>query len=328
MEAGMRTSELEAWAYQIIERVRRHQPIEDDRVELKATMIEATKAARLIAGHANQSHGEPILWLMGVDEKQGITGVPHVEMSNWLKPYKSCFSENVYPDLLKHAVLPVESMSVVMLYFETERAPYVVKDKSGGHLLEVPWRQGTNCYSATRSQLLQLLAPTIKAPAIEYMKSYAQGYFQHDETGWYVTAFFYISPRSVPTYIPLHKCHIEIEIDDAVATTPLGQLTVTQPYPHKVYGTQIPLNEPGLFNFTAFGKSSPLMHHAVYDKPLAVTLSLRTVDADNVSRVQFVIPFQKTEDNLYHWKDRVDWKGKTSFQADHEKRTTGRVTPL
>ena len=66
----MRSHEIESWAYDIIERVQKHQPIEDSRVELKSEWIDATKAARQIAGHANASHGEPILWLIGIDEKK------------------------------------------------------------------------------------------------------------------------------------------------------------------------------------------------------------------------------------------------------------------
>jgi hypothetical protein len=62
----VKRSEVEAWAYQVIERVVKKQPVEDDRVELKREMLLADKAARLIAGHANQASdarnkvGQPI----------------------------------------------------------------------------------------------------------------------------------------------------------------------------------------------------------------------------------------------------------------------------
>ena len=63
----MRRHEIEDWALRIIEQVESGQPNEDYRVELKAQWPDTREAARRIAGHANAAHGEPILWLIGVD---------------------------------------------------------------------------------------------------------------------------------------------------------------------------------------------------------------------------------------------------------------------
>lgn len=46
----MRNHEIENWALSIVDRVLAGQPIEDVRVELKSTWIDAKKAARRIAG--------------------------------------------------------------------------------------------------------------------------------------------------------------------------------------------------------------------------------------------------------------------------------------
>lgn len=52
----MRSPEqVEAWVLSIVDRVRKKQRIEDDRVELKAEWPEIAKAARRVAGHANAS---------------------------------------------------------------------------------------------------------------------------------------------------------------------------------------------------------------------------------------------------------------------------------
>lgn len=69
----MRMNDIENWALKIIDRVQSSQPVEDSRVELKAQWpVELNKAARQIAGHANAAHGESILWLIGIDEKEGV----------------------------------------------------------------------------------------------------------------------------------------------------------------------------------------------------------------------------------------------------------------
>ena len=91
----MRNHEIEAWALGIIDRVIQKQPIEDDRVELKAEWPDALKAARRIAGHANAARGEPILWLIGVDEKAGA--IPRANALNCLR-FPDVHSYTVWPE--------------------------------------------------------------------------------------------------------------------------------------------------------------------------------------------------------------------------------------
>lgn len=64
----MRPVEIESWALSVIQQVESRQPNEDARVEMKTNWIEHFKAARQIAGHANAARGDPILWLIGVDQ--------------------------------------------------------------------------------------------------------------------------------------------------------------------------------------------------------------------------------------------------------------------
>jgi len=71
----MKSIELESWAFRVLEQAEKRMPAEDSTVEVKSEWPDPTKTARRLAGHANASRGEPILWLIGVDEKQGlITG--------------------------------------------------------------------------------------------------------------------------------------------------------------------------------------------------------------------------------------------------------------
>jgi len=90
----MRAHEIENWVLRIIEQVESGQPNEDYRVELKAKWLDAKKAARRIAGHANAAHGEPILWLIGVDEEEGVVGANNEELANWSAQVRAEFDRS------------------------------------------------------------------------------------------------------------------------------------------------------------------------------------------------------------------------------------------
>jgi len=95
----MRLNDIESWALNVIQRVESKQPVEDSRVELKSEWPkDHNKAARQIAGHANAAHGESILWLLGVDEREGVTGVDYEEISNWKQSIEAKF-EGLLPPL-------------------------------------------------------------------------------------------------------------------------------------------------------------------------------------------------------------------------------------
>lgn len=164
----MRNHEIETWALRVIDRVTSGQPVEDDHVELKAKWVEPTKAARRIAGHANASHGQPAMWLIGVDENaRTVPGVDATEFSEWHSQIVACFDELAPATRLLN--VPYNGVTVAALLLETDRAPYVVKNPNGGGAIarEVPYRHGTRCDSATRGQLLRILASPMNAPKLE-----------------------------------------------------------------------------------------------------------------------------------------------------------------
>jgi hypothetical protein len=81
---AMKKHDIEAWTLRVIDRVNSNQPTEDSRVELKSRWPEdPRRVARQIAGHANAAHGEPILWLIGVDQHAGVVGAEQVKVANW-----------------------------------------------------------------------------------------------------------------------------------------------------------------------------------------------------------------------------------------------------
>lgn len=220
----MRKHQIEYWTLTIVERIKVRTPVEDFRVEVKSEWpTDFAKAARRIAGHANAAHGEPILWVIGVDEEAGtIPGAPRNEVSTWYPSIQKQF-EGLSPDVTD-MVVPVEgeSVDVVALLFDTSRAPFVVKNPAfnqtgGGPVeFEIPWREGTRIRSARRSDLLKILVPLQKLPAIDALSGKVHSWIGNDhQIGkvrcWEVEIGLYITPLSSErVVIPFHNCDASI----------------------------------------------------------------------------------------------------------------------
>ncbi|MFQ6330940.1 helix-turn-helix domain-containing protein [Nocardia sp. CWNU-33] len=151
---------------------------EDDYVDLKATWPDPYKAARLIAAMANASAGEQIIWIIGLDEgKHAVVPLDDTDAANWWAQAESKFADGTTPDL-QVLVVPTDTGPVTCLHFETDRAPYMVKpEKEGAVTREIPWRTGTRTKSASRPEVLSMLLPQIKVPAMEPVEGQAE--FHH-----------------------------------------------------------------------------------------------------------------------------------------------------
>lgn len=207
----MRKTELETWVLSIIERAQKGQPVEDSRVEMKAEWVEAAKAARRIAGHANAARGMPILWLVGVGERGEVRGADYNELSRWYSEVKSKF-DDLAPELSMGLNVLVEDKTISALLFETDRAPYVVKNPDDGRVtLEVPWREATGTRSAKRADLLRILSRHQQEPALEVVKcrfEFPTLVFDVDpESPGGLSLDVYVIPRGdEPVVIPFHRC--------------------------------------------------------------------------------------------------------------------------
>src|SRR6266487_3544733 len=127
----MRLSEIENWAHSVIAQVEAGQQNEDSRVELKSTwLLDLPRAARRLAGHANAARGESILWLIGVDEKTGVIGAKREDFAAWYAGVKTEF-DGLAPEVISINV-PTRGNTVVALFFETDRAPFVVRNPAFG----------------------------------------------------------------------------------------------------------------------------------------------------------------------------------------------------
>jgi hypothetical protein len=229
-------AQIEARVLDIIEHVKSRQPIEDFHVELKSKWPEPQEAARLIAGHANAARGEPILWLIGINEELGVTGADRKEMANWLPAVQKEF-DGIAPSPIDLNI-PIDGAVIVALFIETNRAPYVVKNPAFGSQrgvnisFEVPWREGTRTRSARRSDLLQLLVPTVSLPNIEVLSAEMMISVVRDESWyWYFKIETYITPQiGYPCVLPNHQCVTYFEIVDLIEKTRFDNSILTAPY--------------------------------------------------------------------------------------------------
>lgn len=217
----MKPHQIESWVLNIIEQLTTGKPVEDSRVELKTIFIPPDKAARRIAGHANAARGAPILWIVGVDEKQQrIVGADYEELSEWFEKVKAQFN-GLYPELF-HINVPVKDKIVVGLLFDTQRAPYVVKNPAFGVErgesveFEVPWREGTVTRTANRADLLRILSPLQALPTFEILGGFLNANIPRapqDELYWTFRLELYVEPVSRDKLvIPFHRCKSRCEL--------------------------------------------------------------------------------------------------------------------
>jgi len=231
----MTKQEIELKVLEIIDKILKKQPVEDDYVELKAQWPNPRDTARRVAAHANSSRGEPILWIIGLDEKGGeVIGAQMAEVSNWHTALQSCFDEGIAPNLDKCLNIPDPNTgrTVVALVFETDRAPYVVKSESGGPITrEVPWRKGNSTDSAKRSDLIKLLAPIQLSPVFEIVNgSISLRNLDHEKKKLFeLRLMLYVTPRTKDLIvIPYHRCEGKIILSSELKIN-LDQITLFAP---------------------------------------------------------------------------------------------------
>lgn len=207
----MTPTQLEVWVHDIVQRLGNHQPVEDQRVELKSEWVDASRAARRLAAHANAVRGEPVLWIVGLDEKSGVVGADDSRFVDWFGKIRAQFDE-VSPALSLHVAVPVQGRTLVALLFASDRAPYLVKSTvSGTPILEVPWREAAATRSAHRSELLSLLTPFLRAPDVEtlWARVIVRPAGPTGPPGWVwkLEARLYVVPRAAERLVfPFHRC--------------------------------------------------------------------------------------------------------------------------
>lgn len=192
--------QLEFLVLEAVERARKFVPVEDDRIELKREWPDETKA-RQLAASANKAHGQPLIYVIGVDEKTGSLHNPSgIDPANWWSMMQSKF-ESLSPELEHNLAVSLgDGNAVVAMLFRTDRAPYVIKvGGSGSPEFEVPIRDNTRTRSARRDELLRMLVPAAASPDASVLKAS-------------VTATIYPADRTHPENLMLSgECELYLE---------------------------------------------------------------------------------------------------------------------
>jgi hypothetical protein len=222
---SMTRGELLARCIPIVEAAKEGKPVEDSFVELKSELPQEEKAARGLAGLANAAGGEPVIWLVGIDEKSHkVVGAPKVEFSSWYPRIRRLF-DGPAPKLSMNENIHTDGQIVVAAVFETDEAPYVFT--SGPDCRDIPWREGNRTRSAYRKELLRTLAGPSLLPAAEVTSAAFRT--ERDSSGQLSRIIFealiYVKPRNDRTLVfPRHDCKAYVEIPGSLPKTPFDSI--------------------------------------------------------------------------------------------------------
>jgi len=222
---SMTRGELLARCIPILDAAKEGKPVEDSFVELKSELPQEEKAARGLAGLANAASGEPVIWLVGIDEKSHkVVGAPKVEFSSWYPRIQRLF-DGPAPKLSMNENIPTGDQVVVAMVFETDDAPYVVT--MGHDYRDIPWREGNRTRSAYRQELLRTLVGPSLLPAVEVTSAAFRT--ERDSSGQLSRIIFealmYVKPRNDRTLVfPRHDCKAHVEIPGSLPQTPFAPI--------------------------------------------------------------------------------------------------------
>ncbi|WP_350269033.1 hypothetical protein AAFP32_10095 [Brevibacterium sp. CBA3109] len=166
----MRAIDLETQVLAAVERIRKGEKTENDLIECKRAWPSNNKA-RQLAGSLNRAAGDAVIYVIGIDEKDGsIHDTSDTDILDWWSQIVGQFDQ-VPAEMVRHIDVPISNESVVGIAFSSDRAPYVVKTGSPKPSLEIPIREGTGTRTARRDEVLRMLAPAIRVPAATVLES-------------------------------------------------------------------------------------------------------------------------------------------------------------
>jgi hypothetical protein len=314
----MTPAQIETWVLSIVERVTSGGRAEDDRVECKAIWPDPPGgAARQLAGQANAARGAPVLWIIGLDEDaHRVTGAGDLDPATWWPQVERRFAE-LAPNVRTFSV-PVESGQTVMaLFFETDRAPYVVTtDSQGGVQREVPWRSAAGTRTAHRRELLQMVIPAVEVPTLHLISVHnleAHVITETDDGTVTRELRFYGAGRAffdaaATAMLPAHLAEGTVRFDGPAGTFEaqlainfhhksfgmIGNSRREEPHPAgvDVSSSGIYINGPGALEFNVTG-ASPAAAEPMLTAAKSCRLSVSLAVARSDRRVQAALDLER-----------------------------------
>jgi hypothetical protein len=243
-------AQIEAQVLGIFDVVKSGAKYEDALVELKADWPSPERAARRIAGHANAARGGAILWIVGLDETNGVGALTAVDLADWWAQVQRCF-DGPAPDL-RDLVVQTPDGPIHALHFDVARSPYVVKNPTFGSAgsgpieREVPWREGTALRTARREDLVRLLVPVLRLPEVEILDANVIGRESSDSRtsrmeaddpntveqmfDLYMNLEMYVTPpRDELVVLPVHRTSVTVRLGADGATCAVGNCRYATP---------------------------------------------------------------------------------------------------
>ncbi|MGW1743949.1 hypothetical protein ACWCPQ_34725 [Nocardia sp. NPDC001965] len=170
----MNKARIEAHVVDLVNQVCTGGKIEDAYVEAKSEWPDVNKA-RQLAAMANAAGGQPITWIIGLNEDDhSVEALDATDPADWWPQMEKRFVDGIAPTMTDLRV-NTEHGWVYSLTFETDRAPYLVTTGGKGPAeSEAPWREGTRTRTAKRHELLSLLRAQVSVPELELVNAHAR----------------------------------------------------------------------------------------------------------------------------------------------------------
>lgn len=258
-----------------------------------------------------------------MSEKSGVVGLSSGDMATWWPGVKSEFDEQAPSP--QEVVLSEDGRTIVALLFETDLAPFVVRNPAHGQpgggpvALEVPWRETTSVRSAKRSDLLRLLLPTSALPSLTLHNATAE-IWAEKEGGARLSitmAVYAVIPLGSAVVLPDHQTHgkfslreteISGDLDVGLEAKSWSQIPrfhdtrsrfrfegPDESPLHTVHqgDQQIVLQGPGFFRFRGSYRWSETDHLSSGNLgPLEITFTTRPAGNDLSTGVQATLPLR------------------------------------
>jgi len=204
--------------------------IEDAGLELKGSPPGPEAKAAQLAGAANASGGDPIVWVFGIADDGTFVDITGFEFDDWFAKMPSQF-DGPYPEPTI-AWLEYEGNGILAASFRTDHAPYVVKRATDPRQRETPWREGSLTRTATRSELIRMLLPLARLPRIEVLGggiAFEPQPGQHPDTLKSISfsAEVFIEPvDTVAFHLSQHRCAVTMQLGEHRFVSPASGVSL------------------------------------------------------------------------------------------------------
>lgn len=200
-----------------VERVLEGGRLEDSQFEAKARVDVSNdqfvdRLSERLGGHANAAGGQPIVWILGLDEDaHAITRDISIDQADLVQRLQRRFDEGEAPRAVEGHWFTFEQRGAVLaIQFDTSHPPYIVRRRNGGNwTYVVPWREGTRVRAARRSELQRVLLRAVQTPSVRPL-SISLKIGKNDYTDLKGRLLFNLPAESYPVFLPYEDISVSI----------------------------------------------------------------------------------------------------------------------